>query len=267
MDEGTARQLAALTAEFYRTQAAAFSATRSRPWPGWKRLVQEARLRDARALQVLDVACGNGRFGRFLHAELPGCTLAVHGVDSCAELAASCGGPSGGASAVHEQASPAIGSFQQLDVVGALLEGKPLCRQLSAPACDLSVSFGFLHHVPCAECRVRLLQTLAAKTRPGGCVAVSLWKFMDDARLAAKAEEATRHALACYPALELDDGDYLLGWQQAEGVFRYCHHFKAHEADGLARALDGSCTLLARFASDGRGSAGLNEYLLWRKMG
>ena len=260
MDEGTARQLAMLTEEFYRTQAAVFSATRSAPWPGWQRVLREAQLVDARALQVLDVACGNGRFGRFLEGALPNCALAVHGVDSCAELAAprasTASGMPGGAG---------CGSFQQLDVVGALLAGKPLHRQLTAPSCDLSVSFGFLHHVPGAECRVRLLRALAEKTRPGGHVAVSLWKFMDDARLAAKAEAATRQALRRYPALELDGGDYLLGWQQAESVYRYCHHFSADEADLLAHVLDGTCTLLARFSSDGRGGAGLNEYLLWRR--
>ena len=260
MDARTARQLAALTEEFYRTQAAAFSATRSAPWPGWQRVLQEARLVDARALQVLDVACGNGRFGRYLQAALTSCALAVHGVDSCAELAAPCARPASGM-----PGDTPDGSFQQLDVVDALIGGSPLHERLSAPACDLSVSFGFLHHVPGAECREQLLRALAAKTLPGGFVAVSLWKFMDDARLAAKAEAATRQALQRYPALGLEGGDYLLGWQRAEGVYRYCHHFSAEEADTLAHALDGSCTLLARFSSDGRAAEGLNEYLLWRK--
>ena len=272
MDVQTARQLAVLTNEFYHTQAASFSATRNAPWPGWQRLLQEARLQSARELQVLDVGCGNGRFARFLEDALPGCALAVHGVDASAELATlqgpvSGGMPMGAAGQAHQPgAAPVAGSFQQLDVVGALIEGTSLSQVLAAPACDLSVSFGFLHHVPGGSQRVRLLRALADKTRPGGHVAVSLWTFMEDARLAAKADAATRSALESYPALKLERGDYLLGWQQVQGAYRYCHHFCAEETDALAHALDGACTLLARYRHDGRG-AGLNEYLLWRKEG
>ena len=40
-----------------------------------------------------------------------------------------------------------------------------------------------MHHVPGRALRERLLDALAAHTAPGGILALSLWRFMDDERL------------------------------------------------------------------------------------
>ena len=85
LDEPTLRALNAINRAFYREGAAEFSAPRDHPWPGWTRvaeLVASARL--AEPLEVLDVGCGNGRFGWFLAKRRP--ELRYLGLDASAEL-------------------------------------------------------------------------------------------------------------------------------------------------------------------------------------
>lgn len=67
MRTDTARTLAQLTMDFYAQVSASFSATRADPWEGWERLLREAAPTFAGdRLVVLDLACGNLRFERFL---------------------------------------------------------------------------------------------------------------------------------------------------------------------------------------------------------
>ena len=40
-----------------------------------------------------------------------------------------------------------------------------------APLADISVCFGFMHHVPSCEYRVRVLDALVRQARPGGIIA------------------------------------------------------------------------------------------------
>lgn len=109
----------------------------------------------------------------------------------------------------------------------------PLSALRDIPPCDLCVSFGFLHHVPTFEARAAALRFLLSAARPGGIVAVSLWRFMDDAGLAEKAHATHAEALDELDLPLLDEGDYLLGWQGRSGAWRYCHHFDDAEIDAL----------------------------------
>ena len=63
-----------------------------------------------------------------------------------------------------------------------------------APLADISVCFGFMHHVPSCEYRVRVLDALVRQTRPGGIIAISFWEFMNDERMARKAVRAEARA-------------------------------------------------------------------------
>lgn len=299
MDRQTQTLLNRMTAQFYREQAASFSATRQAPWDGW-RLSLEAALgalgafgpgartrhgdraqdgagapgRDARdnapgspagtgptaepdALTVLDVACGNLRYERFLADALPDRAVSAYAVDAADGLASQ-------AAALPTRVTV---RYQHLDIVGALIDGVPLASALTAPPCHLAVAFGFLHHIPGSAARAALLDALLERIRPGGCVIVSLWQFMNDERLARKARAVTaREAPA--RGLALEENDYLLGWQDAPGALRYCHHFPDHEIDQLLshaqRALP--CRLIDRFSADGK-TGNLNAYLVLQCIG
>lgn len=278
MEEQMARRLAALNSRFYAMQAASFSSTRQSPWQGWHQVAKTlskpalspgaggavagsdlgaATVEDPdSSVRLLDLACGNMRFQRFLVQEHPQVTWDYVGADNCPDLMASAA-PSGG---------PA--ELVALDAVEALIDGT-LSQQLTAlgpKPFDAAVSFGFAHHVPGFSRRVDLLRSLVAAVRPGGLVAVSLWRFMDDPKLAEKARASTKGALEDLPWLQadcLEEGDYVLGWQDHPGVYRYCHHFSAAEIDRLVEAVF-EARLVARFGADGR-TGTLNEYLVLRR--
>ena len=258
MREDLARELIALDNRFYMEHAVSFSATRGAPWQGWGRVLEGMRaagaLGGARPV-LLDAACGNLRLERWLAEELPGIALAFHAVDACAPLAG--GGPD----------APAGTTFHHVDILGALLAGKDPFAGI--PACDIAVCFGFLHHVPGADLRMGLLRALTAHTRPGGVIALSAWRFMDDPRLAAKAARAEAEAASRPPwpgcnLGALEPGDHLLGWQDARGAYRYCHHADEAELDALAASVADLAREEARFSADGASGA-LNRYLLLRR--
>ncbi|WP_303861742.1 class I SAM-dependent methyltransferase [Senegalimassilia anaerobia] len=257
-EEVLALRLCALTGEFYRANAESFSQTRQSPWQGWVRLleVMDARAAERELLCVLDLACGNLRFERYLADALPGRVLSGYAVDNCDPLV----------EAGERNESDALSrmSFQNLDAIERLSAGC-LREALEAPdaSCDLAVSFGFMHHVPLERWRVELLRALVAKVRSGGFVAVSFWRFLNSDKLAGKAKETTSRARAELGIPELPPNDYLLGWQDTQGLYRYCHHFDEPEIERLLAMMADSADLVSRFEADGR-TGNLNEYVVLR---
>ena len=257
-EEVLALRLCALTGEFYRANAESFSQTRQSPWQGWVRLleVMDARAAERELLRVLDVACGNLRFERYLADALPDRMLSGWAVDNCEPLVE--------AGERSEFGPLSRIAFQNLDVIERLSGGR-LRESLEAPDAsrDLAVSFGFMHHVPLECWRAELLRTLIAKVRPGGFVAVSFWRFLNSDKLAGKAKETTSRARAELGIPELPPNDYLLGWQDTQGLYRYCHHFDEPEIERLLAMMADSADLVSRFEADGR-TGNLNEYVVLR---
>ena len=297
-EEALALRLCALTSEFYRANAESFSQTRQSPWQGWVRLlevvdaaggrtgcepgalraadgaVEGSVRRDTRAaddegcgescavangqepLCVLDLACGNLRFERYLADALPGRMLSGYAVDNCDPLVEA------GERSEFGPLSRMV--FQNLDAIERLSAGC-LRESLEAPdaSCDLAVSFGFMHHVPLERWRAEPLRALIAKVRPGGFVAVSFWRFLNSDKLARKAQETTSRALVELGLPELPPNDYLLGWQDTQGLYRYCHHFDEQEIERLLAAVADSAELVSRFEADGK-TGNLNEYVVLR---
>lgn len=257
-EEVLALRLCALTGEFYRANAESFSQTRQSPWQGWVRLleVMDARAAERELLRVLDVACGNLRFERYLADALPGRMLSGWAVDNCEPLVE--------AGERSEFGPLSRIAFQNLDVIERLSAGC-LREALEAPdaSCDLAVSFGFMHHVPLERWRVELLRALVAKVRSGGFMAVSFWRFLNSDKLAGKAKETTSRARAELGIPELPPNDYLLGWQDTQGLYRYCHHFDEPEIERLLAAVADSAELVSRFEADGK-TGNLNEYVVLR---
>lgn len=267
MERAFAQRLIELNNRFYRLNAPSFSRTRQAPWPGWERALEVAgehlghgQNDPDRPLRVFDLACGNLRFEAFL-AEETDRPLELYGVDSCDELAFDESG--------HADSVTGF-MYRKLDVLEALMDKSRSGAALLAdvPASDLSVCFGFMHHVPGVELRENVLRMLLARTRAGGIAAVSFWAFAEDPRLARKAVEATARA-AEEPPFEgflphaLEPGDYLLDWQ-GSSPYRYCHSFDEAEVSLLAEAVSGDADEVARFSADGR-TGNLNRYLVLRR--
>ena len=253
----TAEQLSYVTSDFYTQQTQSFSATRQMPWQGWQQCLDAMpQLLVGEKPSVLDVGCGNLRFARFLRDEAGIVPAEYFAVDNCKPLVEI------GEADTH--VSELV--FIELDVITSLLDGT-LSSRLTVPACDLVVAFGFLHHVPGAQKRVQLLRTLLEKTKPGGFVCVSFWQFMNSQKLAAKAQETTAQGLCALgiDASELEEHDYLIGWQDKANTWRYCHHFSQEELDELLGSLGSDVQVCAQFSADGKDN-NLNRYVILQRV-
>ena len=253
----TAERLTCITSEFYAQQAQSFSATRQMPWQGWQKCldVMPQLLSDEKPA-VLDIGCGNLRFAHFLCDEAGIVPAKYFAVDNCKPLVES------GEAGTHVFEL----EFIELDVIKSLLDNT-LSSRLTVPSCDLVVAFGFLHHVPGAEKRLQLLRTLLEKTKPGGFVCVSFWQFMNSQKLAAKAQETTAQGLRALDidASELEENDYLIGWQDKENTWRYCHHFSQEELDELLASLGSDVHVCAQFSADSKDN-NLNRYVILQRV-
>ena len=230
MDQHVARRLSDLTTSFYAHATASFSATRQAPWLGWERLLELCVFVPTHELRVLDLACGNLRFERFLCERFA--SVRAWAVDNCDELVST---------------APCSTKYQHVD-----LAQSP--HDVEAPLCDLSVSFGFMHHLPLLEQRQHVLNVLVEHTRPGGWICVSFWQFAKNPRLRAKAR----------PVEEGEPGDYLLGWQDDAQAQRYCHSFEEEEIDELVASVVPHAAEVARYSADGK-TGNLNRYVLLRR--
>lgn len=274
MDTKFAQMLCQLNNDFYRDQAVSFSDTRHAKWPGWEcclKAVSSVFLDQSNSV-VLDVACGNLRFEKFLASQLLERHIQVWALDSCDELLPqTCAGTlvekvnadgadTPDATDVHLQIN-----YLHCDVMEAIGSSKAFTYGI--PQADISVSFGFMHHVPLPEWRVQLLNSLIEATKPGGFVCVSFWEFLADEGLAAKAYKTHERALAelgpvwGFSSADFNDGDFLLGWRNTPGAYRYCHSFSTSEVDALIATVSHRAECVARFRADGRTET-LNEYIV-----
>lgn len=253
----TAERLSYVTSEFYAQQTQSFSATRQMPWQGWQQCLDAMpQLLVGEKPSVLDVGCGNLRFARFLRDEAGIVPAKYFAVDNCKPLVEN------GEADTHVSEL----AFIELDVIKSLLDGT-LSSRLIIPPCDLVVAFGFLHHVPVAQKRSQLLGTLLDRTKPGGYVCISFWQFMNSQKLAAKAQETTVQGLRALgiDASELEEHDYLIGWQDKANTWRYCHHFSQEELDELLGSLGPDVHVCAQFSADGKDN-NLNRYVILQRV-
>jgi len=225
MDVAAIQYLNQINRRFYETVAAEFDASRQRAWAGWEQLLPlvGAGLRPApTVLNILDVGCGNGRFGVFLMERfgkdaLGRDALHYHGIDSSAALL--------------DKARAAVAGIEahleQYDIVE-----QPLDTALGQ--FDLVVLFGVLHHIPGADRRLDLLRALGEHVAPGGLLVFTEWLFYDDPHL--------RERIVDWEVgVQVEPGDYLLDWKrgvksETSPVLRYCHAVDAAEHQRLVAA-------------------------------
>lgn len=211
MHPHTVEKLNALNRQFYQTIGQNFDETRQSPWEGWQILLPDLQSHlPLGPLNVLDVGCGNGRFGAFL----AGAGLQIHytGVDFNPYLLAK----------AQKTLAPVCLSL-------ALQEADLLAYRPQGPY-DLIVIFGVLHHIPSFVARQGLLEKLFSHLRPGGLLAATAWIFYE--------QERFRQRIIPWEApqvpeplqgLDLEEGDYLLDWRGGESALRYCHYISPVE--------------------------------------
>jgi SAM-dependent methyltransferase len=230
MDDGVVDHLLALNRDFYRQFAEPFVETRATPQEGFFKLVD--CLPQSRG-HLLDVGCGDGRFGRFsLEHGLAG---QYTGVDFSAEM---------------------------LDAARSLTEvGQFLRRDLSRPDClagleshELISCLATMQHIPGRQNRLQLLQEMAAHLAPDGRIVLSNWQFLDSDR---QRRKITPWQQAGLHEGDVEQHDFLLTWKRNGRGYRYVAFIDDGETAELAKTAGLRC--LAQFRSDGR-EGNLNLY-------
>jgi SAM-dependent methyltransferase len=256
MDHATQRLLGEINRRFYEVRAADFSATRDHPWPGWERLLEHLPSRGKNGggggLHILDVGCGNGRFGRFLLDREVAIERYV-GIDFSDLLL----------DHARESLKELSGSARQL-MSADLLAAEPDAA-LPFGRFDLVVAFGLLHHVPAHSARNALIRAMSRRVAVGGLMACTFWRFQHKSRFESRLLQWNDYNLVASAPVDLsqlDAGDHLLSFGESAATPRYCHHCDNEEIDQLVEASQLDCVL--RFDADGR-SGDLNHHALMQR--
>lgn len=223
MTPQTAQILRHLNAQFYRSLADSFAASRAAPQPGFALLLDWLPVP---ADTLLDVGCGNGRFGHYLLAQQR--IRQVTGVDFSAELLQK-------ARALLPQATFIQGDMTQPGFLASL-------GQFDTIAC-----LAAMQHVPGRANRLALLQELAAHLRAHGRIFLANWQFMSSPRQQRKLRPWSEIGLT--PA-DVEPDDYLLTWQRDGFGLRYV--CQIDEAETTALATQAGLRILHQFRSDGQ---------------
>jgi len=234
MNDSTIQTLIDLNNRFYTQFASDFDDSRHAAWPGWVRLLPhlETISTAKEKVRVIDIACGNARFWKFLESEL--CNEFNYlGVDSCLALL-DCAPKSENC------------KLMQHDI---LVQGYP------SVSSDFVGSFGFFHHIPSFKRRRDILQQMVLHSEVGGLIAVAFWAFAERPRFEAK-------VLPWPEELQREEGDYILTWNRGGLGTRYCHHVSEAEEADLICGLN--VEVVDRFFEDGK-THDLNRYLVLRR--
>ncbi len=227
------KKLLALNRHFYEANAADFSQSRQGINPGFARVRE---LLPHPCPRLLDVGCGNGRFGQY--AQQHQAVGAYVGVDFSGGL---------------------------LDVARAQVAGAFYGRDLTEPGClddglgqfEAIVCLAVLHHIPGRDNRLQLLRGMRDRLGSDGRLFLSTWQFATNPRQQRKIRPWSEIGLS---PEDVEPGDHLLTWQRGESAYRYACHLDATAIIHLAAAA--GLTIMQQFESDGReGNLGLYTVL------
>lgn len=229
MQKEIVERLLALNREFYRQFAAPFAETRAYPQPGFIQLIEFI---PQPCPNMLDVGCGEGRFGRFILDR----NLAEHctGVDFSQEL---------------------------IDVAAKALDGEFFLRDLSHPGCleglgkyNLIACLATLQHIPGRSNRLNLLREMREHLASRGVIVLSNWQFLDSER---QRRKITNWSQVNLDPAELEENDYLVSWHRDGTGYRYVNFISPKEMERLAKST--GLKVVEQFRADGR-EGNLNLY-------
>lgn len=228
------QKLLGINKKFYTEFAESFAQTRITPQPGFSQLLSYL---PAPCHDVVDVGCGNGRFGTFLSMNLP--DFSYTGIDFTEPLLELAGDSLGG-------------NFIARDISQAgFLEGQGQF--------DLAVCLATLQHIPGRPNRLAVLQEMAAHLSNNGRIFLSNWQFTQSDRQKRKILDWSEVGLKLE---DVDPGDYLLSWRRNGRGLRYVHLVDQQETAWLANHAD--LLVLNEYLSDGK-EGNLNLYTILAK--
>ena len=250
MQTATQEKLLSINRQFYQTFGPAFSQTRRRLQQGVWLVLDEI----PKEGNWLDLGCGNGQLAsEWMRQRRKG---SYTGLDFSAAL-------------LEEAARAVSCELATAELEIRLLPGD-LCdpawsQPLAGQTFDGILAFAVLHHLPGADVRKHVVQTVSSLLPPGGLFIHSNWQFQNSPRLMERVQPWEAVGLTDG---DVEPGDTLLDWRytlpgQPDLVgLRYVHLFGRAELADLASA--GGFELDEEFVSDGEGGK-LGLYQSWKK--
>ncbi|MBU2543301.1 class I SAM-dependent methyltransferase [Patescibacteria group bacterium] len=247
------RQLNRLNQQFYQRVATSFSDSRSYYWQGWNKLVpylKELSKDRRRHITVLDIGCGNGRFGSFLAQQLQEIKIKYIGIDNSEELL----------KIAHSQSLSQNINFEfiKLDIIEALLDGS-LEKKLQSLSPHFIMALGMVHHIPSFKLRQNFLSQLAHVLSQPGYLAFTTWNFLDTKRFQKKIVNPNQVNI---DPQKLEKHDVILDWKRGETAYRYCHYADHEELQALVQTAQ--LEQVSQFKADSK-SGKLNTYTILKK--
>ncbi|MCQ2751663.1 MAG: class I SAM-dependent methyltransferase [Coriobacteriales bacterium] len=264
MNDEVAKSLITLNNEFYKNNAESFSNTRQRPWDGWIKLLDQdyfLQLFESKSkLRVLDYACGNLRFEKFLSSAFEDIDFEFYCIDNCQDLMECAKSKFSKNETIEHKSSNASYYCYAYDLLDFAVQSRLDALIKTIPTVDLCVCFGFFHHIPTQDLRKTTLLRLLKACNKNSLLAISFWNFVQNNQTKLKHQTST---MDCLTALkdsnseidlrDLDPQDYILGWKNTPGQYRYCHNFDDAQIETLLESVDSlkSCQTHT-FRADGK---------------
>lgn len=223
MDKKTAAKLMEINRKFYDGLAQPFTETRHRPHDGFHELMNYL---PNEKLSMLDVGCGNGRFGLFIERQER--LLNYTGVDFSVGL---------------------LENRVELNSPNRFLAG-----DMSQPGFldglgqfDLVSIMAAIHHLPERQNRVRLLKDLKQHLKEDGRLIISAWQPVDSERQRRKIRPWSEVDIN---ENDLEPNDYLMTWKYGGFAYRYVTIINEEEMQKLAD--EAGLRLRHQFRMDGK---------------
>ena len=229
MDGITVQCLLAVNRQFYEELADPFAESRGFEQPGMRRALDFLPATGC----LLDVGCGNGRLAHVL--ERADRAVEYLGIDSSARLLEIARRQSASLRSVQAQ-------FLEIDITAP--DWPPI---LPGGRFEAIAMLAVLHHLPGWQSRCNCLVALRDLLGADGRIVVSVWQFMNEARLKRKVVPWSAIGLSDE---QVEPGDVLLDWQRGGSGLRYCHLVNEAELAALARAA--GLVLTDVYYADGR---------------
>lgn len=222
MEDEVKQKLLMLNQKFYDGLAEPFAQSRARPQPGFFRILDEL---PEPCDYFLDVACGEGRMGRFLQARNK--IRWYTGVDFSGEL-------------LTKAQAMTMGDFHRRDIsqAGSLY---------GLGSYDGVVCLAAMQHLPGQDSRINLLNEMKVCLNPDGRIIISNWQFINS--------ERQRRKIVPWDKVDIneddiDANDYLLTWQREGFGLRYVCLIDEEETAIIAEAA--GLEIVNQFLSDGK---------------
>ncbi len=237
MNVSTIEKLNNINKDFYNKTAIYFDNSRNYFWKGWDRVLEELQKKEIKS--VLDIGCGNGRFYKFLRENLKE-KFEYLGIDSNEYLL----------NKAAENITDLKAKFIKADILA-----DPLSI-ITTEKHKLIVLFGVLHHIPSWNKRLEILSMAKELLSEDGILVLSFWNFKDEPKLNNK---IAKWEVLDIEEKDLEENDFLVGWDRGVNALRYCHYFSKEEINRIVETLD--LKLISLFNAEGE-NENLNTYVI-----